>query len=133
MHIRFPSLGERGKAVAGPAVTQYLRRHSYDRKASSAHFLSRMFLECWLESGVNRLWRVWNPLYGFFLYRLYLRLWRLGGNYNRSVATVGVFVACKFGLHDFSVSLVLEKSTFVCTSSFSVWTPGSGRYKLGKK
>ena len=132
MHIRFPSLGERGKAVTGPTFTQYLRRRGYDRQASSAHFLRRMFLECWLESGFHRFWRVWNPLYGFFLYRLYLRLRRLGGNYNRFVAAVGVFEACGFGLHDFPVSLVLGRSTFVCTPSFSVWTPESGRDKLGK-
>jgi hypothetical protein len=62
-----------------------------------------MFLECWAEPGFHRFWRVWNPLYGYFLFKLY-RI--LGGNKHKTSATLGTFIFCGFFLHDLPVSLI---------------------------
>ncbi|MCP4200688.1 MAG: hypothetical protein GY769_01985 [bacterium] len=69
----------------------------------------------WVQPGFHRFWRVWNPLYGYFLYRLYLVL---GGNRHRLVATLTVFASCGFVLHDLLVFLFSGYFSLVCTFGF---------------
>jgi hypothetical protein len=46
---------------------QYLARRGYDFRAASGAFLRQMFLSAWAEPGLRRFWRIWNPLYGYFI------------------------------------------------------------------
>ncbi len=101
-----------------PTLEQYLVRRGYDLNRGTGRFLKRLFLESWQQAGFHRFWRVWNPLYGFFLYRLYLLL---GGNRNRVVATLVVFASCGFFLHDLVSLLLFGVFSFVCTLGFFLY------------
>ena len=94
---------------------QYLSRRGYDLRKSPGAFLGRMFLSAWAEPGFHRFWRVWNPLYGYFLFHLY-RL--LGGNRHKVPATLTVFVVCGFAMHDLPVILLTSRIQLTVTVAF---------------
>jgi hypothetical protein len=77
-----------------------------------------MFLDCWAEPGFHRFWRVWNPVYGYVLFRLYLYL---GGPRRRVSLSLLVFALCGFVAHDLPVSLIVGRPLLVCTTAFFAW------------
>ncbi len=96
-------------------LDQYLKRRGFDFHAGSAAFLRRMFVAVWFEPGFHRFWRIWNPLYGYFLFRLYHRL---GGNRHRFFATIVVFLTSGFLLHDVPIALITRRAQVTVTSAF---------------
>ena len=77
-----------------------------------------MFLDCWAEPGFHRFWRVWNPLYGYVLFRLYRKL---GGARRRFPLTLLVFTLCGLLSHDLPASLLAGRPLVTCTASFFLW------------
>lgn len=104
--------------MAPVGFEQYLARRGYDLRGGARPFLRRMFVESLGQPGFHRFWRVWNPLYGFALYRLYVAL---GGNRRRVRATLAVFVLCGALLHDLPVSLLLGRVSLATTCAFSLF------------
>ena len=74
----------------------YLQRRGFDT-GSVVAILRRMFLEAWTEPGLHRFWRVWNPAYGYVLWRLYLAC---GGRKRPLFATSVAFTPSGFFAHD---------------------------------
>lgn len=101
--------------MTGISFTEFLSRRGYDLRRGSGQFLKRMFLESWIQPGFHRFWRVWNPLYGYFLYLLYLLL---RGNRNRILATLFVFASCGFLLHDVLAWAITGYWSLTCTFGF---------------
>ena len=101
---------------------QYLERRGFDVRRGPAAFWWRMFVAVWAEPGFHRFWRVWNPLYGYFLFRLY-RL--LGGNRRRVVSTVVVFLFSGFVLHDLPFILITGRVQVTVTAAFLFYAVSS--------
>jgi hypothetical protein len=101
--------------ILKPTFEQYLIRRGYDLRLGAQPFFRRMFLSCWAEPGFHRFWRVWNPLYGYFLFKLYRVL---GGNKRKVLATLSTFIFCGFFLHDLPVSLIADRLLMNTTSAF---------------
>ena len=99
----------------GDTFAHYLQRRGFDLRDGTPAFLRRMFIDCWTEPGFHRFWRLWNPLYGYFLFRLYRGL---GGSRRPVLATMVVFVFCGFVLHDLPVSLIRGRGSVACTVAF---------------
>ena len=72
-------------------------------------------VECWAEPGFHRFWRVWNPLYGFYLHKLYVAL---GGRDRPITSALAVFVFCGFVLHDLLGLLTTGRFSLSTTFSF---------------
>ena len=102
-------------AKPAPTFRQFLTRRGYDLHGGSGAFLRRMFLSAWAEPGFHRFWRIWNPLYGYFLFRFYRVL---GGERRRVPATVTVFVACGFVLHDLPILWITGHPQVATTTAF---------------
>jgi len=77
-----------------------------------------MFLDSWAEPGFHRFWRVWNPAYGYLLFRLYRRM---GGSRRGPLPALVVFSACGFVAHDLPVGILFGRPIIVCTIAFLVW------------
>jgi hypothetical protein len=88
----------------------YLTRRGYDAARPS---LRRMFVEVWAAPSFREFWRVWNPVYGFVLFRLYVALGASRG------AAMAVFVLCGWGLHDLPMSLAIGRTSVVSTVAFA--------------
>jgi len=93
---------------------KYLILRKYDPSSGKLRILKRALLDSWGEPGFHRFWQVWNPGIGYFLYRLY-RLF--GGNRNRLISTILVFVLCGL-LHDAIVMLIFQKPFVAFTVAF---------------
>lgn len=93
----------------------YLERRGYDLNRGSAAFLGHLFFQSWLQPGFHLFWRVWNPVYGYFLFRIYLMA---GGNRRRVTATATVFLFCGFVFHDLPLTLAFGRLSLVCTTAF---------------
>lgn len=100
-----------------PTFDDFLRARGFDAKAPGA-FLRRMFLTSWGEPGFHAFWRMWNPLYGYILFRLYLVL---GGRRRPALASLIVFLACGFFLHDLVVAVSARRLSFTTTIAFGVF------------
>ena len=98
--------------------SSYLENRGYRLEAGSALFLKRLFLDSWAQPGFHKFWQVWNPVYGFFLFRLYCAL---GGAQRRVVSTLAVFLFCGAFLHDLPLTLITGHPSVVCTTAFSFW------------
>lgn len=96
---------------------EYLRARGYDPKAR-ALVLRRMFVDVWAEPSFRDFWRVWNPAYGYVLHRLYVVL---GGKRRPALASLTVFAACGFLLHDLPVWTVTGRAGVATTSAFVVY------------
>jgi hypothetical protein len=93
---------------------QYLIFRKYDPSSSKLIILKRALIDSWGEPGFHRFWQVWNPGIGHLLYRFY-RL--LGGNRNRLIATMLVFMLCGI-LHDMMVMLIFRRPFVAFTTAF---------------
>lgn len=100
----------------------YLKARGYDLRRGTGAFLRRMFVECWVQPGFHLFWRVWNPAYGYMLFRIYRRI---GGARRRTVATIATFLFCGLALHDLPVSLVLRRPSVVCSIAFLFYSVAS--------
>jgi len=98
-------------------LIEYMARRGYEPEDAGA-IIRRLFLESWLQPGFHRFWQVWNPVYGYVLFRLYLLC---GGRRNRVFATFVVFVACGFLLHDLPVMLLTGYRAIVVTCVFATF------------
>jgi hypothetical protein len=97
-------------------LQDYLRARGLD-PADSPGLQRRMFVDCWYEPGFHRFWRLWNPLFGYGLYRLYVAL---GGNRRPAAASLAVFVLCG-ALHDALLLVTARRVSVVCTVAFAVY------------
>lgn len=107
---------ERPDAPAEPdplTFDAYLRRRGYD--PAGPGFLRRMFVDVWAEPSFRDFWRVWNPVYGFALFRLYVAL---GGHRRPALTSLVVFAASGFVLHDLPVALATGKPGVGTTVAF---------------
>jgi D-alanyl-lipoteichoic acid acyltransferase DltB (MBOAT superfamily) len=78
------------------SLGQYLRFRLGNRGGTTAWF--NFFIRPFGASSFAQFWRLWNPVYGYFLsYYSYRPLSRL---MPRSAAMLITFVACGFLLHD---------------------------------
>lgn len=93
----------------------FLKRRGFNPQEGPGKFLKHMFLDPWIEPGIHRFWRTWNPLYGFYLLKLYKAL---GGNKRSSINTVLVFLFCGFFLHDIFNIIPKQKLTLTMTFAF---------------
>jgi len=93
-----------------------LRGYSLDQ--GSGVFLRRLFLDSWTQPGFHRFWQMWNPVYGYFLFRLYRVL---GGSRRSFVAGMAVFIFCGAILHDLPIGFLTGEPKIVCTIAFSSW------------
>jgi hypothetical protein len=100
-----------------PSFDGFLRQRGYD-PADSVGFLRRMFVDCWSQPSFRAFWRVWNPVYGYALFRLYLAL---GGQQRPRMASLVVFVACGALLHDLPMALATGQPFFSTTVAFLVY------------
>lgn len=75
---------------------EYLRRRDYKVPMEAGNVIWRWFFVSFAQPAFGGFWRVWNPIFGYYLAKLYRRL---GGNRNRLIACVATFAACGFG-HD---------------------------------
>lgn len=105
-----------GGADAGDFNT-FLRRRGFDPD-HALPLLKRMFVECWREPDFRGFWRLWNPVYGYGLYRLYVLL---GGNRHPRAASLVVFLFCGAALHDVPVGLLTGRFTVATTVAFFVY------------
>ena len=100
---------------AAASYPEYLEARGYHASMPVLRMIRRMFLGCWWEPGFHNFWRAWNPVAGFFLYRLYHLL---GGCQNRTLAVVASFLFSGFVFHDFPLMLLLQRPIIVCTSAW---------------
>lgn len=75
----------------------------------------RWFFVSFTQPGFALFWRLWNPIFGYHLFKLYRRL---GGDRRRVVACMATFGVCGF-LHDLFAFVVLrENFTLKATITF---------------
>ncbi len=77
----------------------------------------RGFLECWLEPGFHRFWRVWNPGIAYFVYRLYLAL---GGRRRWAMPAIGAFTLCGLA-HTVVVAPIVGRWSWSLTVTFGLF------------
>ncbi|MCP4144713.1 MAG: hypothetical protein GY752_05450 [bacterium] len=106
---------EEGSVVS---FSKFLELRGYSLSQGSGAFLRRLFLDSWVQPGFHRFWQVWNPVYGYFLFRLYRAM---GGSRRPFVAGISVFVFCGAVLHDLPMGIVSGEPKIVCTIAFSSW------------
>ena len=97
---------------------KYLEKRGYNPEAGSTRFLWRLFFESWAQPGFHRFWQVWNPGYGYFLFKLYLAL---GGRRRPVAAGLVVFLSCGLLLHDFPLTLITGRGFILNTIAFTFW------------
>lgn len=95
----------------------FLRSRGFDPR-NVPSFLWRMFVVCWAEPGFHRFWRLWNPLYGYALFRVYLAI---GGNKRPALASLVVFLLCGFVLHDLLRFVTAHQLSLSSTIAFFVY------------
>lgn len=103
--------------MTAPSFAEYLAARGFD-PSDRRVFFRRMFVTAWGEPGFHRFWRLWNPLYGYGLFRLYLVL---GGNRRPLLASLVVFLACGFFLHDLVVAASTRRVSFTSTAAFGAF------------
>lgn len=103
--------------MAAPSFNEFLAARGFD-PTDRAAFVRRMFVTAWGEPGFHRFWRLWNPLYGYGLFRLYLVV---GGNRRPLLASLLVFLACGFFLHDLLVVMSTRRLSFATTLTFGIF------------
>jgi hypothetical protein len=76
--------------------------------------LRRAVIDAFAQPGFHRFWRIYNPMIGFLLFRLYVFF---GGNKYRVPATIGVFFVCGV-CHDLLVFILFRHLQVVITFAF---------------
>jgi hypothetical protein len=87
---------KRGRAGRKLTLAQYLRFRLGSKGGRTAWF--NFFVKPFGASSFAQFWRLWNPVYGYFLY--YYSYRPLSRVMPRSLAMLSTFVACGFLLHD---------------------------------
>ncbi len=77
-------------------LNQYLRFRLGSKGGSAAWF--NFFIRPFGATSFAQFWRLWNPVYGYFLYHFSYR--PLSRILPRSAAVLATFVVCGFLLHD---------------------------------
>jgi hypothetical protein len=77
-------------------LTQYLRFRLGSRGGKTAWF--NFFIKPFGATSFAQFWRLWNPVYGYFLY--YYSYRPLSRVMPRAGAMLATFVACGFFVHD---------------------------------
>jgi hypothetical protein len=77
-------------------LTQYLRFRLGSQGGRTAWF--NFFVRPFGASSFAQFWRLWNPVYGYYLY--YYSYRPLARVVPRSLALLATFVVCGFALHD---------------------------------
>lgn len=95
----------------------YLRLRGYDPDRPVA-FIRRMFVAPWSEPGFHRFWRLWNPLFGYALYRLFLLV---GGSRRPRLASFVTFAASGFVFHDLLRVILGGRASGSTTLAFVVF------------
>lgn len=98
-----------------PTQAQFLKQRGF-KTEKPEQILYRMFYECWTEPGFHRFWRLWNPFFGWILFILYLRI---GGKRKSAGATLIVFAASGFMIHDLAVIIIFHRPFLLFTIAFS--------------
>ena len=86
----------RGGSHSKLTLAQYLQFRLGSKGGRAAWF--NFFIKPFGASSLAQFWRLWNPLYGYFLY--YYSYRPLSRVMPRSLAMLTTFVACGFLLHD---------------------------------
>ncbi len=110
-------LSEKGLRNMGGDFEKFLRRRGFDPERVGP-FFRRMFVDCWTQPTFRDFWRVWNPVYGFFLAKLYVVL---GGGKRPALASAVVFLFAGWVLHDLPMTFVLGRPQIGTTCAFAVW------------
>jgi len=96
---------------------QYLKLRGFGEHVNDWVFVKRGFLEPWLQPGLHRFWRVWNPGIGYFAYKVYLFC---GGKNKRITATISAFLVNGL-VHNLIVSLILWRWEFPLPFTFTLF------------
>jgi len=96
---------------------RYLKMRGFGDHIHDRNFVKRGFLECWLQPGFHRFWKVWNPGIGYFAYKLYLAF---GGKSRRNIATIASFLVNGL-VHNLVVSLILWRWDFPLPFTFALF------------
>jgi hypothetical protein len=97
--------------TGAPTYREYLRVRGFE-SLSPLDAVHRMLVECWFEAGFHRFWRLWSPLAGFALFRLYLLL---GGRQRRVRAVFASFAVSGLAFHDVPLMIIFGEPIVVCT------------------
>jgi hypothetical protein len=103
----------------GITVTEYVRRRLGE--GDGITLLTVMIRRSFGASSFGEFWRYWNPLYGYYLYRLCYRPLRTF--LPRFVCLVATFAFCGFILHDlpFGWSVGLAVANRIPFPFVTVW------------
>lgn len=96
---------------------QYLKLRGFGSHVNDWVFVKRGFLECWLQPGFHRFWKVWNPGIGYFAFKVYL-FW--GGKGRRNTATIAVFLINGL-VHNLVLNLILWRWDFPLPFTFTLF------------
>jgi hypothetical protein len=112
---------------------EFLTSRNIDEPTKPWPYFRQGVVMCWTEPGFHNFWRKWNPLIGYFTYRLYVFL---GGKKRLVPATLVTFIICGFA-HDLVGLLLFKKLTpkstiiFILFSIFTLLSkiPGKGSFQ----
>ncbi len=93
------------RAAGKPGVRRYLEYRLGREGGGKAWF--NFFIRPFGAASFAQFWRLWNPLYGYFLY--YYAYRPLSRRLPRGVAVLVTFILCGFLLHDLPAWLVLRR------------------------
>ncbi|MBS2015291.1 MAG: hypothetical protein JST00_20560 [Deltaproteobacteria bacterium] len=95
----------------------YLQARGFDQDDRSA-FFRRMFVTPFAQPGFHLFWRLWNPFFGYGLFAVYVAL---GGKRRPLLASLLVFAACGFLLHDLLVLVTTRRLSLASTGAFVIF------------
>ncbi len=93
------------RAAGKPGVRRYLEYRLGREGGRTAWF--NFFIKPFGAVSFAQFWRLWNPLYGYFLY--YYAYRPLSRRLPRGVAVLVTFILCGFLLHDLPAWLVTRR------------------------
>ena len=99
-------------------LERFLRRAGYRVPVEPVNLLVRWWVLSFAQPGINRFWRVWNPLMAYPLSLLY-RL--CGGRQRPLLARLIVFCVCGFVFHDIVTWVKDGHLGLRWTISFAIW------------
>jgi MBOAT, membrane-bound O-acyltransferase family len=111
-------------------LAQYLRFRLGTEGGKTAWF--NFFIRPFGASSFAQFWRLWNPVYGYFLY--YYSYRPLARVMPRSGAMLSTFIACGFFLHDLPAWVfsrrILPPGATIAFFMFGVGAVASDRFKM---
>lgn len=103
---------------------QFARSRGFKTELHDWQFVRRSFLDCRMEPGFHRFWRVWNPGIAYFVYRLFVRF---GGRRSCALPTILTFATSGL-VHALVVAPFFQRwsySVIVAFTCFGVLTVAS--------